>query len=224
MQGMAGKEDNRSLIQAVIFDLDGVLAHIGNVGVEAWLRLAKEQGVLLDEEAALRLTEIEEGPALDKLLRKAKRAYSPAEKLALTARKNDLYDAYEEEVTPDQAAPGAREMLEQLKAQQVPVMVMLEPGCSQTLLRRLRLDRLVTGTALWPGRDMETGLIRAANQMGFCPGNCLAIVAPRHRQAAAGCGVKAVIVGGNEEADACWASDLTRINIMDLIVQDMMAD
>ncbi len=97
--------------QAVLFDLDGVLADSATAHYTAWRRLADELGVPFDRKTNERLKGVSRMKSLDILLEKAKQSYSPAEKEALAARKNSYYRALINVLGPEDLLPGALDAL-----------------------------------------------------------------------------------------------------------------
>ena len=80
-------------MRAVIFDLDGVLVRTDQAHDKAWRALAVRLGIPFDGRAAARLRGVSRMEALDIVLEGCGRSFTPAEKEALAAEKNERYRA-----------------------------------------------------------------------------------------------------------------------------------
>lgn len=87
-------------MRAVIFDLDGVLVRTDQAHDKAWRALAGRLGIPFDGRAAARLRGVSRMEALDIVLEGCGRSFTPAEKEALAAEKNERYRALIAEMTP----------------------------------------------------------------------------------------------------------------------------
>lgn len=93
-------------MRAVIFDLDGVLVRTDQAHDKAWRALAVRLGIPFDGRAAARLRGVSRMEALDIVLEGCGRSFTPAEKEALAAEKNERYRALIAEMTPAALAPA----------------------------------------------------------------------------------------------------------------------
>ena len=92
-------------MRTVIFDLDGVLVRTDQAHDKAWRALAVRLGIPFDGRAAARLRGVSRMEALDIVLEGCGRSFTPAEKEALAAEKNERYRALIAEMTPADVAP-----------------------------------------------------------------------------------------------------------------------
>ena len=92
-------------MRAVIFDLDGVLVRTDQAHDKAWRALAGRLGIPFDGRAAARLRGVSRMEALDIVLEGCGRSFTPVEKEALAAEKNERYRALIAEMTPADVAP-----------------------------------------------------------------------------------------------------------------------
>src|SRR3546814_8845046 len=83
-------------LQAVIFDLDGVLTDTARVHYVAWKQLADSLDIEFNETINRRLKGVDRMGSLDILLERSARTFSAQEKLALCERKNASYRRSEE--------------------------------------------------------------------------------------------------------------------------------
>ena len=102
-------------MRAVIFDLDGVLVRTDQAHDKAWRALADRLGIPFDERAAARLRGVSRMEALGIVLEGCSRGFTPAEKEALAAEKNERYRALIAEMTPADVAPDTTVTLKALR-------------------------------------------------------------------------------------------------------------
>ena len=102
-------------MRAVIFDLDGVLVRTDQAHDKAWRALAVRLGIPFDGRAAARLRGVSRMEALDIVLEGCGRSFTPAEKEALAAEKNERYRALIAEMTPADVAPDTTVTLKALR-------------------------------------------------------------------------------------------------------------
>src|ERR1700735_2847744 len=104
-----------STIKACIFDLDGVIVNTAVYHYKAWKRLANELGFDLTEEDNEKLKGVSRMRSLDLILQWGGITKTDAEKEELAARKNDWYVEMISKMTPGEALPGAKELVESCK-------------------------------------------------------------------------------------------------------------
>ena len=102
-------------MRAVIFDLDGVLVRTDQAHDKAWRALAGRLGIPFDGRAAARLRGVSRMEALDIVLEGCGRSFTPVEKEALAAEKNERYRALIAEMTPADVAPDTTVTLKALR-------------------------------------------------------------------------------------------------------------
>lgn len=101
-----------SRFQAVIFDLDGVLADTASAHYLAWKAIADELGVPFDEAANETIKGVDRMGSLNAILAPSGLRLSAEEKQAIAARKNDLYLAAITTLGPAELLlPGADELV-----------------------------------------------------------------------------------------------------------------
>ena len=98
----------------IIFDLDGVLVSTDDMHYEAWKSLADELAIPFDRRINDRLRGVSRMQSLEIVLEKASRVFSPEEKEALAARKNERYRRLLRSLTPEAVAPEVRDTLDRL--------------------------------------------------------------------------------------------------------------
>src|SRR6056297_1615884 len=91
--------------RAVIFDLDGVLTDTAEYHYLGWQRLADEEGIPFDREANESLRGVSRRDSL--LLLLGDREVDEAAFADMMERKNGYYREYLQEMSPNDALPGA---------------------------------------------------------------------------------------------------------------------
>lgn len=167
------------MIRCVIFDLDGVLVHTDELHYRTWKRIADEEGIPVDRSINDRLRGVDRMSSLSILLERAPRSYGEAERNSLADRKNDLYRAALLTLTPADAAPGAHDLLRDLRARGVRTAVASSSRNAPLLLERLNLRHLLDGVADGndpvrpkPAPDL---FLLAADRCGVAPWQCVAV-------------------------------------------------
>lgn len=197
--------------RAAIFDLDGVLADTAVLHARAWERLADEEGFEFPEEAREGLKGISRMEALELVLGARSAEFSRAEKEALAARKNGYYRQLVAALTPENALPGARELLEALRARGIKLALASASRNAVEVLERLDLsnyfDALADAARARPKPDPEIFLM-AAEALGILPRDCAGFEdAQAGVEAIRAAGMRAVGVGaGLAGADLTAAS------------------
>jgi len=166
-------------LQAVIFDLDGVIADTAVVHDAAWRRLAQETGLPFDASIGERLKGVDRMGSLDILLERAGRAYSAEEKLALGERKNDYYREQIQRFGPDQLLPGARAAIAAVRAAGLKVGLASASRNAPLLLERLGVahlfDYIVDAAHIQRSKPDPEIFLAAAAGLGVAPAACLGV-------------------------------------------------
>ncbi|RAP59488.1 beta-phosphoglucomutase [Oleiagrimonas sp. MCCC 1A03011] len=200
--------------EAVVFDLDGVIADTAGVHEAAWRRLAAEIDVPLADDIGERLKGVDRRASLDIVLEQAPRAFDDAEREALAARKNGYYRERIEQFGPQDLLPGAREAIASVRAAGLGIALASASRNAPLLLERLGIadlfDHVVDANRIRHSKPDPEIFLAAAAGLGVAPSSCLGI-----EDAAAGvasiraAGMCAVGIGSYEtlgDADAVLPS------------------
>lgn len=212
------------MIQAIIFDLDGVIVSTDEFHYRAWQRLADEELIPFDRQINERLRGVSRGQSLEIVLEQAGRRYNDAEKNALAERKNRFYCALIQTLAPQDLLPGVYAVLNALKARNVKIAIASSSKNAGTILERVGLaggfDAVVTGNDIRETKPNPEIFLKAAHQVGVPPQECLVV-----EDAAAGvegalrAGMRVLAVGSaatNLQATA-RADGLASISVSDLL-------
>ena len=106
-------------LQAVIFDLDGVITDTAEFHYLAWQKLADEEGLTFSREINEQLRGVPRRESLDIILGE----HHPADDVSRTemiGRKNDYYLQFLDQLTPEHLLPNVANLLDELDSAKVP--------------------------------------------------------------------------------------------------------
>ncbi len=211
-------------VQAVIWDLDGVIIDSADEHRRAWQRLAREEGVTLTD-ADFWATF---GKRNDDIFAILWGPLSPEELRRLADRK----EAYFRELIRETAAPlpGAMELMQSLH----------EAGFSQALASSapieniqlisdvLGLERylsvLVSGETVPRGKPAPDIFLKAATELGVEPAHCLVIEdAVAGVEAAHAAGMRCISVAGNRDLPGLRKAELMVRSLVEVDVERVRA-
>jgi beta-phosphoglucomutase len=133
---------NFQSIDAVIFDLDGVIVDTAHYHYIAWKRLAKELGIDLTLADNERLKGVSRIDSLNIILSLGNVSLSEEEKIAITDRKNNWFIEYINQMTPDEILPGAKELIVAFRDHGFKVALGSSSKNAKTVLRLLKIEHL----------------------------------------------------------------------------------
>ena len=157
-------------MRAVIFDLDGVLVRTDQAHDKAWRALAGRLGIPFDGRAAARLRGVSRMEALDIVLEGCGRSFTPAEKEALAAEKNERYRALIAEMPPADVAPDTTVTLKALRERGLLLAVASSSKNARFILERTGLTpyfhAVVDGTQIARSKPDPEVFLKAAQALG----------------------------------------------------------
>ena len=199
-------------IRGFIFDLDGVLTDTAEYHFRAWKRLAEEEGLPFSREDNEALRGV---PRRESLLLLLKGRSYPEKKLAeMMERKNGYYLEFIREITPADLLPGARELLEELRAAGIKTAIGSASKNAGEVIERLGirslLDAVSDGYSVERQKPAPDLFLHAAEQLGLKPEECAVVEdAAAGVEAAQAGGFSTVGIGPTQrvgEADAVFPS------------------
>lgn len=133
-------------LQGVIFDLDGVITDTAHLHFQAWQQIAAEIGISIDAQFNESLKGISRDESLRRILQHGGKEgdFNPQERTQLAYRKNLLYVHSLRELTVNAVLPGIRNLLAELRAQQIPVGLASVSLNAPTILAALELREFFT--------------------------------------------------------------------------------
>ena len=166
-------------IQAVIFDLDGVLTDTIEPHYRSWQALMDEQGVPFDRALNEKLRGLGRPESLEIILGPRTGQFSGEEKERLLRRKNELFLELIQSMTPADLYPGVSELLNELKELGLPLALASSSRNAETILNRLGvrgLFRVVVDANEVPDSKPHPGVyLAAAERLGASPERCVAV-------------------------------------------------
>ena len=219
--GATVRFENRPVFKAVIFDLDGVLADTAILHYQAWKRLADELGLAFNLEANEALKGVSRMESLDLLLGSAAGRYSAAEKAVMADRKNGYYQELVAGLTPDNALPGARELVKELRDRNILVGLASASRNAKEVLNRLGwaedFDAIADAALARPKPDPEI-FLSAAQALGVRRFDCVGVEdAQAGIQAIRGADMKAVAIGQGLTGADLKVDAISRLSVEDLL-------
>lgn len=186
-------------LQAVLFDLDGVLVDTAELHYRAWQNLADELGLPFDRRRNEAFRGVGRMECLDKLLGRHARTFAPEEKVLLADRKNAHYLEAVSHLTSTDVAPGAPALIMQLRAAGLRLALVSASRNARRVLERLGItdwfDCIVDGSQVTRSKPDPQGFLRAAERLAILPQHCVVIEdADAGLQAARAGGMKAVAI------------------------------
>jgi beta-phosphoglucomutase len=186
------KVPTRPGVQAVLFDLDGVLVDTAEHHYRAWQRLADELGLPFDREANHAFRGVGRMECLDKLLGEHGRLFAAVEKRLLGDRKNGYYLESIARLTPADVAAGALSLLASLRhpergggeangaaAEPVRTAVVSASRNAGLVLDKLGiggwLEVIIDGGAVTRGKPDPQGFLLAAERLRVPPSRCVVV-------------------------------------------------
>ena len=209
-------------IRAFIFDLDGVITDTAEYHYRAWKRLADEEGLPFTRADNEHLRGVSRRESLVLILKG--RAY-PEEKIQeMMARKNNYYLEFIKEISPRDVLPGAKELLDEIRAAGLQSALGSASKNAGEVLDRLGirslLDAVSDGYSVERQKPAPDLFLHAAAQLALRPAECVVVEdAAAGIEAAQAGGFRTVGLGPRErvgDAEAIFPS-LAGVHLADLL-------
>lgn len=129
------------MFEAVLFDLDGVLADTAEYHYEAWKKLGEELNIQINKEFNEQLKGVSREDSLQLILEYGGRGtdFNKEEFLELAKRKNDTYLKLIERVSPKDVYPGILSLLKELKENDIKISLASASKNGPKLLKQMEL-------------------------------------------------------------------------------------
>lgn len=183
--------------KGLIFDLDGVICFTDEYHYLAWKELADREGIYFDKEINNRLRGVSRMASLDIIMERAKKQYTPEQKLAMAEAKNDAYRRLLEKMSPANLAPDTRKTLETLREKGMKLAIGSSSKNAKLILSRIGLegffDAISDGNNITHSKPDPEVFLKAAQMLGLRPAECLVVEDAK-------AGIQAAHDGGFESA------------------------
>jgi beta-phosphoglucomutase len=210
------------MIRAFIFDLDGVITDTAEYHYRGWKRLADEEGLSFTREDNEQLRGIPRRESLMLILKD--RVYPEEEIQEMMERKNGYYLQFIKEISPRDLLPGAKELLEEIRAAGLKNALGSASKNAGEVIERLGIQSLFD--AISDGHSVERQkpapdlFLHAAQQLSLSPAECVVVEdAAAGVEAARSGGFRSIGLGPAErvgKADVVFPS-LAGIHLSDLL-------
>ncbi|MEN0020610.1 MAG: beta-phosphoglucomutase [Planctomycetota bacterium] len=202
-------------VEAVIFDLDGVLVATDREHAAAWRAMAEAEGIPLADDLTDRLRGVARAEGVDIMLAEAGLEASVEERQRLGDAKNALYLELIAGLNTSDAAAGAHGLLTALQVAGVKLAVGSSSRNARLILDRLNLtaafDAIVDGNDVQRGKPDPEVFLLAAEAIGVEPSQCVVIEdAATGLAAAHAAGMRAVAVGRPDG----WERAIARVDAL----------
>lgn len=165
------------MIEACIFDLDGVIVNTAKYHFIAWRALAEELGFVFTVQDNERLKGVSRMRSLDILLEIGNLQFTDAEKQAMAEKKNALYVSYISQMTPEEILPGVREFLQEIRHKGIRVALGSASKNSPMILRQIQMtelfDVVVDGNSITEAKPNPEVFLTGAQRLGIKPEHCV---------------------------------------------------
>ena len=168
-------------IQAVIFDLDGVITDAAHLHFMAWKALGDSLGVEITLELNERLKGLGRQETLTLILKEAGLYdhYTEAERQALGDRKNRTYVASLDSLGPQDLLPGIGDCLKDLKKRDIKIGLASSSQNASLIIKKLGLEpyfeAMVDPRSLIKGKPDPEIYLKAAAALGLSPAKCAGV-------------------------------------------------
>src|SRR5687768_12806360 len=211
-----------SKVKGFIFDLDGVLTDTAEYHYRGWKRLADEIDIPFTRDDNEALRGIPRRESLLLILKE--RQYSEEEILEMMERKNRYYLEFIREITPRDLLPGARELLEEIRAAGLKSALGSASKNATEVIERLGiadlLDAIADGHSVKVQKPAPDLFLYAATQLGLSPSECVVVEdAAAGIEAARAGGLLSIGVGPHERLAK---ADLVLLNLDGVHLNDLL--
>lgn len=170
---------DKSMIKAVIFDLDGVIVSTDALHYLAWKRMADEEGIPFSQEDNERLRGVSRMASLGIILERASRDYTPAEREEMAERKNRYYGASLACLSALDILPGVIDRLRELRAAGIRIAIGSSSRNAGPILQAIGLagtfDVVTDGTHIRHSKPDPEVFVLAGRRLAVPPSACLVV-------------------------------------------------
>lgn len=204
-------------IQAVIFDMDGVLTATVEDHYRSWKKALEGTDITFTRKDNEKLLGLTRHKSLEVIL--AGRQLPAKEKEEILKRKNEIYLELAQSMSPADLLPGVKELLEELREKRVRLGVASGSSNTHIVLERLGIDgdiqAIIDGNNVKRSKPAPDVFLHVATVLNVQPGDCVVIEdSEAGVQAALTAGMCVIGVGPEQRLKQAHAvfSDLTQLH------------
>jgi beta-phosphoglucomutase len=206
--------------KACLFDLDGVIVDTAKYHFKAWKMLANSLGIDFTEAENEKLKGISRVESLQLILNWGGITKTEEEKFDLATKKNKWYVDLIANMDETEILPGAKELLQELKAANIKIALGSASKNSETILRKINLfdafEAIIDGNKVSKSKPNPQVFLMGAEALGVKPESCIVFEdAEAGVEAAINAGMRVVGIGESHnlfKADLVVAG-LNQINL-----------
>ena len=165
------------MIKGFIFDLDGVITDTAELHYEAWKDLADEMGWDFDRALNENLRGISRLDSIKVIMDHNNVELDPKETERLANKKNEIYVASLDKITPEDYLPGAKELLTHLRTEGFNVALGSASKNAIKVLDQLNamgyFDIIGDGTSVSKSKPEPDIFLYGSEKMGLQPDDCI---------------------------------------------------
>lgn len=168
-------------LDAVIFDLDGVITDTAEYHFLAWQKLGEDLSIPFDREFNETLKGVSRMESLERILELGNRQndFSEEEKIALATKKNDHYVDLISNITPADLLPGIESFLKELKAAGLKIGMASASKNAFKVTDGLGVqdlfDHIVDAATVEKSKPHPEVFLKAAEALGVKKENCIGV-------------------------------------------------
>ncbi len=165
------------MIKGFIFDLDGVITDTAESHYMAWKKLSDEMGWAFDHEVNDKLRGISRMDSIQVILDHNSATLDEVAMVQLAAKKNDIYVASLETMTPEDYLPGAKELLTHLRTEGFSVALGSASKNAIKVLEQLNaaayFDVIGDGNSVSKSKPEPDIFLHGAERLNLQPDECI---------------------------------------------------
>lgn len=166
-------------LEAVIFDLDGVITDTSEYHYHAWVKISNEAGLLFNKSVNQHLKGIGRMESLEIILRHNNKKLDPVKKIKLCERKNDYYKELLENLNHGNILSGIMKLLEKLKNNKIKTALASASKNAEKIIQKLEIEKyfdfIVDPELIKKGKPDPEVFYCAADKLNIPYKNCIGI-------------------------------------------------
>ncbi|QNR22036.1 beta-phosphoglucomutase [Exiguobacterium sp. Helios] len=168
-------------IEAVIFDLDGVITDTAEYHYLAWKQLGEELDIPFDREFNETLKGVSRTDSLERILTLGGKqdAFTEQEKVALATKKNDHYVTLIQHISEQDLLPGIIAFLDEIRATGLKIGMASASKNALTVVEALGVrhyfDDIVDAATVARSKPHPEVFLRAAEALDVAPERCIGV-------------------------------------------------